>query len=312
MKRYGGQEEGGGGLQESKDICWVKLYFDFLKIGSKPINIAYPLPLTSFLAFSLSKSGLFEFMFSYIFCFFFFTAANLWNHVNDAENDARDGRKDAIFLIKMRKESTFFSIILYSLSALMLLFSKHSISIPLFVICALMTWIYSDKLFFGKKFRRLKEDYKTELLTYLIVTPSFPALLWTFFAPISITTALFSSISASIYLSGIVLKDLKDITADSLAGYKTLAVKFSPKALFKLSVLIMISTIFFIAIASLIGLFPSRAFFTISMLIPIFYSISYIKKYDWELSLRTLKAIKVYTFSFPATLILLAILSLEV
>lgn len=307
----GGQKEGGGGFQEDKDICKLKRYKLFLKFGAKPVNVAYPLPLASFLAFSLSNSGILEFLLSYIFCFFFFTAANLWNHLNDAEDDARDGRKHATFLINRRKEATIFSILFYFLSASILIFSKDSISIPLFLICALLTWIYSDKQFFGKKFKRLKEDYRTELLTYLIVTPSFPALLWTFFAPFSTTALVFSLIFASLYLSGVLLKDLKDITSDAIAGYKTLAIVLSPRTLFKISASVLVSVILLVPILSFLSLLPTRSMFTAFILIPVLYSIFSIKKRNWELSVETFNAIRIYALSYPITFALLSILSLK-
>ncbi|MFN3383876.1 MAG: UbiA family prenyltransferase [Archaeoglobaceae archaeon] len=311
MIAYGGQEKGGGGFQEGKDFCWLKTCANFLKIGAKPVSIAYPLPLASFLALSLSDSGIFEFSLSYIFCFLFFTAVNLWNHLNDAKDDARVGKKDAPFLIEMRKEAMIFSVLFYILSASMLSLSKDRISIPLFLICATLTWVYSDKQFFGKKFQRLKEDYRTEILTYLIVTPSFPAILWTFFAPISTTAVIFSLIFALLYLSGVLLKDLKDITEDKIAGYKTLAVVFSPENLFKISALILISTISLIPLLSFFSLLPARSKFVAILLIPIFYSIFSIKKHNWELSMETLSAIRIYTFCYPTAFVLLSILSLE-
>ncbi|MEM0202982.1 MAG: UbiA family prenyltransferase [Archaeoglobaceae archaeon] len=309
---YGGQEKGGGGFQEDEDFRSLKVCVDFLRIGAKPINVAYPLPLTSFLALSLSKSGFFEFLISYVFCFLFFTAVNLWNHVNDAEDDAKVGKKDAVFLIKAKREATIFSALFYFFSALLLIFSKDPSSFPLFLICALLTWIYSDKRFFGKRFRRLKEDYRTELLTYLIVTPSFPAILWTFFAPLSTTALAFSSIFALLYLSGVLLKDLKDITEDAIAGYRTLGVVFSPETLFKISASLLVSTILLIPIFSLLSLLPLRSALTALMLIPVLYSIFSIKKRNWELSMKTLGAIRIYTFSYPTSFILLAILSLKV
>jgi len=157
---YGGKEEGGGSLQEGKDICWLKFYFNLLKVGSKPINIAYPLPLTSFLAFSLSNSGILEFAISYVFCFFFFTAINLWNHVNDAEDDARDGRGACgIFLLENRRKATFLVLLFYTISALMLPLTKDTLAGLLFFICLIFTWVYySDKiLIWGKRLEGLRK-----------------------------------------------------------------------------------------------------------------------------------------------------------
>lgn len=305
-------QEGGGGLQEGKDIRGIKAFINFLKIGAEPINVAYPLPLASFLAFSLSKSGLLEFLLSYLFCFFFFTAVNLWNHLNDAEDDAKDGRRGANFLIERKREAAFFVISFYFFSALMLLFSRDAVSLPLFAICATLTWLYSDKMFFGKRFRRFKEDYRSEVLTYLIVTPSFPALLWTFFAPICTTALVFSSIFAMLYLSGVLLKDLKDITADSLAGYRTLGVVFSERKLFKLSASILLSAISLIPIFSLLGYLPFRASLAAFLLIPASYSVLSIKRRNWELSMEVINALRLYTLSYPAAFVLLALLSFEV
>ncbi|MDI9609976.1 MAG: UbiA family prenyltransferase [Archaeoglobales archaeon] len=284
---------------------------NFLLIGSKPINIVYPLPLASFLALVLSKSNIESFLISYLFCFFFFTAVNLWNHVNDAEDDAKGGKEEAIFLIERKKEASFFSVILYLLSAIFILFTKDAIAIPAFLICVAITWIYSDKMLFGRCLRRLKEDYRTELLTYAIVTPSFFILLWSFFLQISIKGICFALILSLIYLSAILLKDLKDLTSDTLAGYRTLAVIFSPEKLFKSSAFLFTMTIFLIAFLSFVELFPKTTAITVLMLLPVLYSTISIKKQNWELSLKTLRELRVYTLSFPLTLIVFAILSFE-
>lgn len=290
----------------------MHLFLNFLKIGAKPINIVYPLPLASFLAFSLSKSSLETFLLSYLFCFFFFTAVNLWNHVNDAEGDLRGGKEEAIFLIEKRKEAIVFSITFYALSSLLIPLTKDILAFPTFLICIFFTWIYSDKIFFGKRFRRFKEDYRTELLTYAIVTPSFFILLWSFFSQLTLKGLCFALILSLIYFSAVLLKDIKDITADSLAGYKTLAIIFSPLKLFKLSALFFVTTIFLIVNFSIADLFPRSAMITGLILLPVFYSILSIKKQHWELSLKTLRELRVYTFSYPLTLVIFAILSLEV
>ncbi|GEM_PF-596087 len=307
---YGGKEEGGGSLQEGKDIYGLKFYFKILKIGSKPINIAYPLPLTSFFAFSLSRSGILEFTISYIFCFFFFTATNLWNHVNDAEDDARDGREDAYFLLKNREEATIFALFFYFFSALMILLTKDVIAVPLFFICFILTWIYSDKIFIGKKIRRLKEDYRTEILTYLTVTPSFALLLWTFFSPVDTLGLSFATIFALLYISGVLLKDLKDYSADSLAGYRTLAVVASPITLFVISFSIFLMTFLIIIILSIFEIFPRQVSLTTLMSIPLAYSILSIRKNGWKINFETLNAIRIYTLSYPITMFFMAILFL--
>jgi 1,4-dihydroxy-2-naphthoate octaprenyltransferase len=308
---YGGKEEGGGSLQEGKDISRLKFYFNLLKVGSKPINIAYPLPLTSFLAFSLSDSGILEFAISYVFCFFFFTAINLWNHVNDAEDDARDGREHAIFLLKNRRKAVIFVLFFYAFSALMISLAKDAIAVPLFLICSILTWIYSDKIFLGKKIRRFKEDYRTEILTYIIVTPSFALTLWTFFSPANSIGLFFATIFALLYISGVLLKDIKDYSADTLAGYKTLAVIAPPLTLFIISFFIFLITIFIIVTLSITKIIPKQLVFTGFMFIPLTYSILSIKKAGWKINSTILNAIKIYTVSYPLIILFMAILLLS-
>lgn len=287
------------------------LFLTFLKLGAQPVNIVYPLPLASFLAFSLSKSSLENFLISYLFCFFFFTAVNLWNHVNDAEDDLRGGKKDAVFLIEKGKEATIFSLSFYILSASLIPLTRDSVAIPAFIVCFALTWIYSDKFFFGKRFRRLKEDYRTEILTYALVTPSFFLLLWSFFSSFSLLAICFSVVVALIYFSAILLKDLKDLSADSLAGYRTLAVVFSPATLFKFSALIFLASLILIIALSFAEIFPKRSAITAFILLPLSYSLISIRKKNWELSLETLKELKIYTLSYPLTLAVFALLSFE-
>jgi 1,4-dihydroxy-2-naphthoate octaprenyltransferase len=307
---YGGKEEGGGSLQEGKDICWLKFYFNLLKIGSKPVNIAYPLPLTSFFAFSLSKSGILEFAISYVFCFFFFIATNLWNHVNDAEDDARDGRGNSVFLLENRRKATFLVLLFYTISALMLPLTKDTLAGLLFFICLIFTWVYSDKILIGKKIRRLKEDYRTEILTYLIVTPSFALLIWTFFSQIDTLGFSFAMIVSSLYISGVLLKDIKDYSVDSLAGYKTLAVVASPLTLFILSFSVFLVAISLVLVLSILRVIPRTLVLTTIILIPLTYSILSIRKAKWEISLKTIKNIKLYTLCYPTIILLMGILSL--
>jgi 1,4-dihydroxy-2-naphthoate octaprenyltransferase len=253
------------------------------------------------------------FVISYLFCFLFFTATNLWNHLNDAEDDLRDGRKEAKFLIEKRKEGVMFVVAFYILSLLVVIFFSHdSRAVFAFAISLLMTWLYSDKMFAGRYIRRLKEDYRTELLTYIFVTFAFFSLIWMFFSPINQRGIAFAVITSLFYISGVFLKDIKDITADTLAGYRTLAVVFKPQTLFKISATFNVLTLLLILFFSVTGIFPVIGGLTALVLIPVLWAVYSIRKRGWLLSLETVRYIKVYTFSYPLSLTLLGVLSLVV
>uniref|UniRef100_A0A7C2SEE1 Prenyltransferase n=1 Tax=Archaeoglobus fulgidus TaxID=2234 RepID=A0A7C2SEE1_ARCFL len=281
----------------------------FLKIGSKPVTIAYPLPLVSFLGFCLS-GDLISFVESYLFAMFFFTAINLWNHVNDAADDLKAGRMDAEFLIQRREEATAFVIVCYVISCLLVLLGSKDkeIAILTFLISALLTWIYSDKIFIGRFIRRLKEDYRTEIMTYIGTTTSFCLLFWTFFSKVSLEGVSFTIVLSAIYLSGFFLKDIKDISADIEAGYRTLAVVFPPSTLLKFSVFLFIVAIVLAAISPLLT-YPLNLIFLFITFIPLLYCIHGFWRFNWKINKKILPELKTYTKLHILSILSLAILS---
>lgn len=281
----------------------------FLKIGSKPATIAYPLPLVSFLGFCLS-GDLTSFVMSYLFASFFFTAINLWNHVNDAEDDLKAGRVEAEFLICKRKEATAFVIVCYIAAYFLTLWwsKDKEIAIAAFVILAVLTWIYSDKIFVGKVILRLKEDYRTEIITYLITSISFPLLTWTFFSEVSTIGISFAFVLSATYLSGFFLKDIKDISADIQAGYRTLAVVFPPGTLLKFSVFSFIVAITFAAFSPLLT-YPSNLIFLLVILIPLFCCTLRFHRHSWKISREILPELKAYTKLHILSILAIAALS---
>lgn len=284
----------------------------FLKIGATPVTLIYPLPLASFLAFSLSADEYFGFLISYIFAFFTFTAVNLWNHINDAEDDLKAGREHAEFLIKRRSAGVVLVIIFLFMAFLVTYFysKQRNLALLCFFIGAAVTWIYSDKIFLGKYIRRFKEEYRREITTYLLSTSSFFILFWTFFSEVSLRGLLFALVMSLMYLSGFLLKDIKDISADSEAGYRTLAVVFSPSALLKASISLMWLVFTVIAISSLLRIFPESAIFTLIMVISLFYTTKKLRQTGWRVTEKAVKPLKIYVNSYPLTVLLLSLLSL--
>jgi 1,4-dihydroxy-2-naphthoate octaprenyltransferase len=284
----------------------------FLKIGSQPITIVYPIPLASFLGFCLTERNVMSFISSYVFAFFFFVAINLWNHINDAEDDIKAGRTYSEFLIQKKREAIIFVIFCYFASMIVLLRQSQDTGIALtaFCICAVFTWLYSDRMFIGKFIRRFKEDYRTEIITYIVSTFSFFILFWTFFSKSSIKGIYFTLILSIIYISGSILKDIKDFTEDSEAGYRTLAIVLSPSTLLRISILILLALSNLIIVAYLYKIFPGNSIFSLSYLLPVIYSAYKFHKNKWQISNNVKNILKLYTASYPITIILLSFFSL--
>jgi len=98
----------------------------------------------------------------------------------------------------------------------------------------------------------------------------------------------------------VLLKDIKDYSADTLAGYKTLAVIASPLTLFIISFsMFLIAISLVVTCLSILRVIPKQLVLTTFMFIPLTYSILSIRKAGWEISLKIMNAIKLYTVSYP-------------
>ena len=79
------------------------------KYSAKPFNIIFPIPLIPFII-GLFAGGFQGVLSTFILTFLFYPAVNLWNHINDAEEDVAAG-KDNPFTEKKEK---IFGLILVS------------------------------------------------------------------------------------------------------------------------------------------------------------------------------------------------------
>lgn len=286
--------------------------FEIVKLSATPPSIIYPYPLLQLLAFSLSGTHNFWlYIKSIIASFIFLAGINLWNHVNDIEEDHLS-RKKHILVEKqeVRRYVLTVSPLLYLTS--FLLFAAWMVDkrgIIAFAMASFVTWIYSDRILLGKKIRRWKDFYLTEILTYVIAIPSFTTAIWTLFAPISPKCIAFSIVILFFMLSGMFLKDLKDITGDKLAGLKTLGVVFSPGQLIKSSILLVMLYYLSITVFSLSGVFSFQCIASVIPLTGLLYTINHFVSSDWEISLNSLIPIKVMIYTNLTSLMILTLIS---
>jgi len=121
-----------------------------------------------------------SFLLTLLFSFTFYPAVNIWNHVNDIKEDILGGKYNVFAENETVKAfGIIFAVVLYLLALVILLITnlKSSLILILYAICLLITWLYSDRMFFGKIIRRFKDHYITELLSFIMFYPSFTILL---------------------------------------------------------------------------------------------------------------------------------------
>jgi len=286
---------------------------EVIALSATPPSIIYPFPILAMLAFSLSETlNIASLLKAIVLSSVFQAGINLWNHLNDVETDIIAGKRNILTDDKeIRKSVLIISPMLYLISLIMAIFwTVDKSGIYAFVAVALVTWIYSDKMFFGKIFRRWKDQYITEVLTYIIAIPAFTTLLWTLFTNLSIKSVAFSTIMMFYMLSGTFLKDIKDITGDKLAGLRTLGVVFSPESLLKSSILLLVLYYISISIFSFLGILSHKSIVSIAPSVGLIYTIYHFTSTEWNITLRSLGPVKIMIYSTLASLIILTVAEL--
>ncbi len=293
--------------------------FKFLRLivrfSAEPVTVIHPIPLVpvtiSLIAKTGSSTGAVDVaigaILSVAYASSLLSAANLWNHLNDAEVDVIFGRKSED-LLKNRKLVLVVVLVFYCIaSGLVLIFAKSSLVTFLHFYVVTVLWLYSDRLLLGKILKfRLKEHYITETLTYLTVLPCGSLIIWGINAKIN-STALFVSLLVTLFsFSVAVLKDLKDISADEYAGYRTLGVVVSPVKLLKLS--FFVSAIYFVLLITFIAV----KFSTTLTLIPLaalflcfLYIYATLSRRGWRIGREIERTLKLYPLVLVLSMFLL-------
>ena len=244
-----------------------------------------------------------------VFSSIFYSGVNLWNHVNDIEEDKIAGKKNILIEnLKIRKYTIILVTTLYTISlVIVLLYSTQLLGIIFAIVVSLVTWIYSDKILLGRFIRRWKDHYTTELLTYIIATPTFIILLWLFFDKITTKTMAVTISMTFFMLSGAVLKDIKDTTSDELAGLKTLAVVFQPKTLLKTSIILLWIYYTTLVLFTLVGVYDISTLIALAPALGLFYATVKFIKNNWLITTSLVKPIKVKIYSNLLSVSLFAI-----
>ena len=287
-----------------------------------PFSIFAPIPFFCFTLFfistkftEISTDKVYILFLGVLISLFSSGASCFWNHTNDLEEDAKNGKKTLISEnIISHNEALIISTFLYFISIILVIYASLFLNRPIiiyFLIWAIITWWYSDNIFLKKITGiRLKSHYLGELLTYILAYPAYTMSIWLIFSDSLIKGLILSLIFLCFGMAVVLLKDLKDIKGDREAGLKTFGVIFLPSKLIKGACIFLILYFFLLIISIQKGFFNFNSFL---ILIPFLYLIknTYIPfhRKKWVLDIGANKNIKSMIFSTYSSLLILGVVN---
>lgn len=240
-------------------------------------------------------------------------ASNLWNHTNDIKEDVLQKKKTVLTQkFVSYKTTTIISLFLYGISMILISYISIMLEKPIFIffsIWLIITWLYSDNIFLGKIFGfRLKTHYIGEIITYGIAYPSYTLSIWFIYSDQNISGIAIALVFMFLGLSGVMLKDLKDISGDRKAGLRTLGVKFDPSKLLLASCIFII--LYYITILYLI-FFRILNLNMILVILPFVWFLQntfyHFHKKGWRIDINDINSIRVMNASIYISIIVLGI-----
>lgn len=286
---------------------------ELLKLCNTPISIISPFPFFALSLFLISHKEFYVYDLSILIAGIVVTlssnfASNLWNHCNDLKEDKAAGKETILIQTSsMQKPTIFIAVLLYTFSVLFVYYLSMKFERPIyqyFLIWAIITWWYSDNIILKKLIGfRLKEHYIGELITYGVAWPAYTLSIWLIYSDLNATAAMMAAAFFFLGISGLLLKDLKDISGDRQAGLKTLGVAFSSSRLIRCSCFLMV--LYYLVLLSPISI----NLLGINILIVIFPFVYFLKntfihmyKKNWALDMGDLKALKSIGVSIYASI----------
>ena len=240
-------------------------------------------------------------------------ASNLWNHSNDVKEDTAQGKKTVLTQNHVSyRTAGILSMVLYGISTLFSLYISMILKKPIFYfffIWLIITWWYSDNIFLSKIFGfRLKTHYIGEIITYGIAYPCYTLSIWLIYTDLNIQGISVALAFTFLGISGVLLKDLKDISGDRKAGLRTLGVIFTSSKLLKASCIFLIIYYIIILDSIVLGILKSRMLLVV---IPFIWfmqnTLLYFHKKCWKLEIKDISSIQIMMNSTYLSMIFLGI-----
>lgn len=295
-------------------------YVKLLKLFNTPPSIISPYPVFAVSLFLISSKGFYTSGLPILFTGIVVSllsnyGSNLWNHCNDLKEDKAAGKKTILTQdITIKKNAQFIAVMLYAVSILLVYYLSLEFKRPIyqyFLIWALATWWYSDNLILGKVFGfRLKDHYIGELITYSVAWPAYTLSLWLIYTELNATAIILSIAFFFVSISGLLLKDIKDISGDKKAGLKTFGVMFYPSQLLRYSCYLMVLYYLVLLNPLTLKLFGMGI---LILLVPFVYFLKntflHMKSKKWIIELRDLNALKHIGISIYTSVIFMGLSS---
>ncbi len=291
---------------------------ELLKLCNTPVSIISPLPFFAVSLFLISRK---EFQISDLPILFAGIAvsllsnfaSNLWNHCNDLKEDLAQGKTTILTQdIAMQNTAFVIAIMLYAFSVIFVYYLSMEFKRPIYLyfsIWVVVTWWYSDNLILKKVTGfRLKEHYMGEFITYGIAWPMYTLSIWLIYSDLTATGLIVSAAFFFFSISVLLLKDLKDISGDRIAGLKTFGVVFSPSKLIRYSCYLMVLYYMVILNPLTLNIFGTGI---LVMVIPFVYFLKntffHMHRKNWVLEIGDLKALKSIGNSILASVIFMGL-----
>ncbi|WP_318249314.1 UbiA family prenyltransferase [Geoglobus acetivorans] len=230
--------------------------------------------------------------------FMLYPAINLWNHINDAEDDAISGRDTPFTIEPIRKYTVFSILALYILSLAFVYINAKIHGLIAYMLVLTMTFIYSDTMITKL---RLKRHYIGEIIVYMITIPAYILMLYSVTSSLTIDAIKLATVLTPLLISSLFIKDLKDISSDKKVGLKTLGTVFSPESLVK-------TYSFLLLVYFIIGTFVFKEEMSILPFIPVIgviYGIYKFHRSGWRIARDTVKYFTMITYSGLLSLVLI-------
>lgn len=301
-------------------MSWRKIV-ELLKLCNTPATIISPFPLFALSLFLISHKVIYFNDFPVLFAGITVSmisnfGSNLWNHCNDLKEDTAQGKKtiltqDAL----MEKKAIYIAILLYIFSILFTYYLSVMLKKPIylyFLPWAFVTWWYSDNYILKKVIGlRLKEHYLGELITYGIAWPMYTLSIWLIYSDLNVPGILITVAFLFFGISGLLLKDLKDISGDRKAGLKTFGVFFYPSQLIQYSSYFML--MYYVIMLNPFTLYNFNTGILVLML-PFIYFLKntfiHMHRKNWILEAADVKALKGFGYSVYISVIFIGLGSL--
>lgn len=230
-------------------MVWRKA-FEILKLCNTPATIYSPFPLFSISLFLISCKDLSindlpiliaGIAISWLLAF----PSNLWNHCNDLKEDKAGGKKTILTRDgSMHRKILIIAVLLYVICLLFVYYLSIEFNRPIYLftlIWIIITWWYSDNIILKKVTGfRLKDHYFGEFLAYSFAMPSYAMSIWLVYSDLNLKGIIIATMIYFFSISGLLLKDIKDISGDKKAGLKTFGVVFPPSLLVRYSCYLMV------------------------------------------------------------------------